>query len=160
MIFQTTVCFELCGNGPSCFSMSMPPCTKVQVWCGRTWPQPHLTPLGWTWKCFPEEWRLWQQQINAHGFAISCSIITGEMSMILFGCPHTFGHVAYVSQLYVIVVHETAAGVTDLHIFKRRRGWVLWNHLLHRSAGMKTCRFLCHDDTRWSISAPTNWFTA
>jgi hypothetical protein len=41
------------GKALSCFSMTMPPCTKYGR-CGRTWlactepwPQPHGTPLGW-----------------------------------------------------------------------------------------------------------------
>ena len=46
------------------------------------------------WKAFPEEWRLLQQQrrdqlhINAHDFGMRCSTSR---------CPHTLGHVLYVS---------------------------------------------------------------
>lgn len=54
-------------------------------------------------KPIPEEWRLSQQQIKAHGF---------EEENVMFRCPRTFGHMVYYPQFNPHLINNGPCALT------------------------------------------------
>ena len=114
MMFWTIVCFKHSGNSYvkalSCFNMTMPHRAQRNFACTEPWLTPtpslpelkrwlsarpcHLTPGSDLWVQLKPEER-------------SCSDAHWSHTDVVYGCPHTFGHLVYISMCYFMPLEGT-----------------------------------------------------